>query len=534
MNAGNVLLDVEHLLVRTGCDDTSAVLASNVSFKLHHGRIHGLVGESGSGKTMIANAVAGLLPEGVQASGRILLQGTNLLALPEGAARQIRNAHIGYIFQNPKAALNPRLTIGYQLREALVPEVRRDEAASLKRVLSLLDEVGIPNAYARLTAYPHELSGGLAQRVVIAMALARDPQILIADEPTTALDMTIQAQILDLIDNIQTQRHFGVLLITHDMGIIHDRADDITVLSGGQIVESGLRRTIFEAPKAIETRNLIEGALLDESLPATDDASPAGSCIYSVRNLKKSFVTQSNHRSTLHALDDVCLDLRQGRSLGIVGESGSGKTTLARILLGLEIPDSGQILYKGDDIARLSRQSRRGWRRSIQFVFQDHWASLNPYQTIFESISEPLRAEGIGREERARRVLEVMQDVSLPQHLAARRPGELSGGQLQRAAIARALVVRPQILIADEPVASLDVTVQARILRLLEHLKAEFGINYIIISHDLRIVKRISQDVIVMKDGVIVERGTTRDIFSKPQHAYTQKLLAATPGGMRS
>lgn len=530
MSNNNTLLEIKDLTISTETSGKIHLLADKISLQLDQGSIHGLVGESGSGKTMIANAIAGLLPDNIKATGSITLQNANLLDYDATAARAIQTANIGYIFQNPKAALNPRLTVGDHLREALPSEIRKDETHALQRAIALLDEVGIANAYARLAAFPHELSGGIAQRVIIAMALARDPVILIADEPTTALDMTIQAQILDLIDRIQSQRHFGVLLITHDMGIIHDRADAITVLSQGRIVESGPCEAVFAAPQAQETKNLIEGALLDEALPETSDVDNSDRPVYAVKNLRKSFVTNATRKTYVHALDDISLNIFKGRSLGIVGESGSGKSTLARMLLGLDRPDSGEITYQGTNIGQLSREKKKQWRRSIQFVFQDHWASLNPYQSIFESIAEPLRAEGMSRAQRLARVFQVMQDVSLPERLAERKPAQLSGGQLQRAAIARALAVRPQTLIADEPVASLDVTIQSKILKLLEHLKAEFGINYIIISHDLRIVKRISQDIIVMKDGVIVEQGRTKDIFTNPQHDYTRKLLAATPG----
>lgn len=524
------LIQVSDLTIRTRARGQSVTIADGISLSVKAGEIHGLVGESGSGKSMIANAIAGLLPGEIEAIGNISLGGSNLLELDAEPARAIRNRQIGYVFQNPKAALNPRLTVGSLMREALPRDLRGDEQASLRRTLSLFDEVGIPRAYDRLSAYPHELSGGLAQRVVIALALACNPEILIADEPTTALDMTIQAQILDLIGTIQSHRHLGVLLITHDMGIIKDRAHDVTVLAHGRIVETGSKQRIFERPLAGETRNLIEGALLDQKLPDIIAPSVLSEPLYSIRYLRKSFATGAGGKASLRALDDISLDIQRGRSLGIVGESGSGKSTLARSLLGLEKPDTGKIVYDGEEIATLSRGKKRQWRRAVQFVFQDHWASLNPHQTIFESIAEPLRSDGLNREKRAARVREVMRDVSLSEHLASRRPSQLSGGQLQRAAIARALAVHPQVLIADEPVASLDVTVQARILKLLEDLKTNLGINYIVISHDLRIVRRITEDIIVMKDGVIVERGATREVFSNPQHAYTKQLLEATPG----
>jgi len=533
MSGPETLLDVRDLVVRAGAHPQASALVDAVSFTVAHGQIHGLVGESGSGKTMIANAVAGLLPAGLNATGAIRLLGDDLLAPDAPAARRLRTDRIGVVFQNPKAALNPRLTVGHHLREALRPDLRRDEPAALERALSLLAEVGIPDAYARLAAYPHELSGGLAQRVVIAMALARDPQLLIADEPTTALDMTIQAQILDLLGRIQSQRRFGVLLITHDMGVIHDRADVVTVLSQGAIVETGARADIFERPQSAATRALIEGALLEERGAAPEPADVPGPLAYSVQGARKTFVTRTARKADVRALDDVSLDVRQGRSLGIVGESGSGKTTLARVLLGLETLDTGRVSYGGTDIASMTRDARKRWRRSVQFVFQDPWSSLNPHQSIFDSIAEPLRAEGLSRQERAGRVLEVMREVSLPGHLASRHPAQLSGGQLQRAAIARALIVRPRILIADEPVASLDASIQARIIALLDRLRTDSGIDFIVISHDLRIVKRISHDVIVMKDGAIVERGPTAEVFADPKHEYTRQLFAATPGRAR-
>jgi len=525
----DVLLRVRDLSVRAE-NGHGPTLVDSVSLTLEHGRVHGLVGESGSGKSMTASAIAGLLPAGTRASGSVLLGEVDLLQVDQRRARDLRTSTFGFVFQNPKAALNPRLTVGQQLHEALDPQVRSDVPASVARSLQLLDEVGIPAARDRLSSYPHELSGGLAQRVVIAMALARDPQLLIADEPTTALDTTIQAQILDLIDGLRDHRRFGVLLITHDMGIVGDRADDITVLSRHRVVEQGATAEVLENPRAEQTRLLIAGARLGDGGTAPDAA--AGEELFVLSNLTKTFITHTPHRSTLTALDDVSVRVSTGRSLGIVGESGSGKTTLARILLGLETADSGTVEFQGTDVSRLGRREARERRTAVQFVFQDPWASLNPHLTILESLAEPLRAARWSPAARRARVAEVLEEVSLDAALAERHPRQLSGGQLQRAAIARALVLRPRVLVADEPVASLDVTVQARIIALLERLRDEFGLTYVLISHDLRIVKRLCHDVIVMTEGVVVERGATATVFDNPQHAYTRTLLNAIPGGI--
>lgn len=520
------LLEVRDLLVRAG----SATLVSGVSLDVSVGTIHGIVGESGSGKSMTASAIAGLLPHGVTAHGAVLLNGTDLSVLPATAARRARTEQIGFVFQNPRAALNPRIPVGKQLWEALTPRTRASEAGSVRRALQLLDEVGVPRAQERLSAYPHELSGGLAQRVVIAMALARDPKLLIADEPTTALDATIQAQILDLIQTVQRERDLGVILITHDMGIVRDRTDDITVLADHTIVEQGRSSLILDRPQRAKTRALIAGANLGDTFAVAPTTAPEPP-ICEVIAVGKTFEsTVREGRVAVAALDDVSVRIQPGRSLGIVGESGSGKTTLARLLLGLEQQDSGRVLFRGENVSSLDRVASRHWRAAVQYVFQDPWSSLNPHLSVGASIAEPLRGAGWSRADRERRVVEVMGEVALPADLGSRRPAQLSGGQLQRAAIARALALRPRLLIADEPVASLDVTVQSRIIALLERLREEFGLTYVLISHDLRVVRRLTHDVVVLRDGKILERGSTEAIFTNPQHAYTKELLAAIPG----
>ncbi|MDR1511926.1 MAG: ABC transporter ATP-binding protein [Propionibacteriaceae bacterium] len=524
------LLSVRHLTVEAHHGGRDLVLVNDVSFAVEAGRTHGLVGASGSGKTMSALAVSGLLPPGVTSRGSVKIQGQELSDLSRREARALRTSRIGFVFQSPKTALNPRLTVGDQVREALTRELRLDEPAALRRALELFDEVGIPRAYDRLSAYPHELSGGLAQRVVIAMALARDPLLLIADEPTTALDATIQAQILDLIDAIQARRRFGVLLITHDIGVILDRADDLTVMADHKVVEQGLTRDIVDNPQTEATKVLLEGATLGQGELA-DEAQPEAEPIFRADQASRTFVTSSTGRRIhVKALDDVTLAVRVGQSVGIVGESGSGKTTFARCLVGLEHLDEGAITFHGRPLSELGRREERTWRTEVQFIFQDPWSAFNPHDPVIDSVAEPLRALKTPKAERRAAVLKALADVAFPTELAGRIPGKLSGGQLQRAAIARALVVEPKLLIADEAVSSLDVAVQTRIIDLLAELKKTRQLTYVFISHDLRVVKRLCEHVVVMRDGRIVEAGSARQVFNRPTHPYTRELLDAVPG----
>jgi peptide/nickel transport system ATP-binding protein len=508
-------LVVRNLNVRNAY--THSPLVSNLNFEIPVGRTLGIVGESGSGKTLTAMSVAGLLPPTVTATGIVELDGKALSIENPETTRDLRTTLIGVIFQNPSTALNPRLTVGAQLAEALSPEIRRVPRRTAQRCLDLLDEVGMREARQKLIAYPHELSGGLAQRAVIAMALARSPKLLIADEPTTALDVTIQAQILDLVATLQSQHGFGVMLITHDMGVIRDRADNVLVLAAGRSVEQGSAKKLFEAPASKEAKVLLRASEIvfaSKVQPADELAAP----LVAVRNVTKRF---SNRHQ---ALAGVSLTVKSGQSIGVVGESGSGKTTLARIIIGLESNDGGVV--EVDGIARVPRtRSPR-----IQYVFQDPYASLDPRIMIIDSVAEPLMAQGDSRLRAREKSETLLTEVGLHSALWYKPPTELSGGQRQRVGIARAIAPNPKLLIADEPVAALDVTVREHILSLLEELRERRKMAQIMISHDLSVVARFCDEVIVMKDGSIVETGPIRQIFEDPKHIYTRELLSAVPG----
>lgn len=506
---------VKNLNVRNA--QTQSPLVSDLTFEIALGRTLGVVGESGSGKTLSAMSVAGLLPPTVVATGNVELEGKVLSVESPATTRDLRTGLVGVIFQNPSTALNPRLTVGDQLAEALSPEIRRDRRQTAQRCLDLLNEVGMRNARQKLIAYPHELSGGLAQRVVIAMALARSPKLLIADEPTTALDVTIQAQILDLVATLQAQHGFGVMLITHDMGVIRDRADNVLIMAAGRAVEQGTAKDLFEAPASKEAKALLRASELvfgSKARPASDHAAP----LVSVKGLTKTF--SNGHQ----ALAGVNLTVKPGQSIGIVGESGSGKTTLARIIAGLERNDGGIVEVGG--VVRPPRTRSP----SIQYVFQDPYASLDPRIAIIDSVAEPLMAQGDSRPLAREKSEPLLKEVGLHSSLWYKPPTQLSGGQRQRVGIARAIAPNPQLLISDEPVAALDVTVREHILALLEDLQERRQMAQIMISHDLSVVARLCEEVIVMKAGSIVEMGPIRQIFENPKHVYTRELLSAIPG----
>ena len=518
--SGHRLLSVARLSVSE--PRAGRMLCGPLSFGIDHGRTLGIVGESGSGKTLTAMAVAGLLPGHLAAEGHVALDGATLPTGDAAASRDLRTAYTGVVFQNPSTALNPRLTVGAQLAEALAPDVRRDQARAVARCLTLLDEVGIREPERKLTAWPHELSGGIAQRVVIAMALARQPKLLIADEPTTALDVTVQAQILDLIAGLQRRHRFGVLLITHDMGVIRDRADEVVVMAGGRVVEHGGTEALFAAPRSNEAKTLL--AASEFVLPEWND--PAGTApgtppLLEARGVRKTF------RKGPQALAGVDLVVRPGISLGIVGESGSGKSTLARIIAGLERADAGAI--------RLDGEIRRPGTRSdlVQYVFQDPYSSLDPRLAVVDTVAEPLRAKGMRKADALKAARTLLDEVGLDPSLWERLPGRLSGGQRQRVGFARAIATRPKLLIADEPVAALDSTSRERVLALVQRLQARHGTAQLLISHDLSVVARLCSEVVVMRAGEIVERGPTRRIFETPAHPYTRQLLEAVPGRRR-
>ncbi|UJP39461.1 dipeptide ABC transporter ATP-binding protein [Cellulomonas palmilytica] len=519
-----------------GRDSEPVPIVRGVSLDVPAGSVVGLVGESGSGKTLTALAVAGLLPAGVEVwSGGVDVVGRDVRALAPRDRRAHLAAHVGVVFQNPTPALNPRLRIGRQVAEALPAGTPR--RAAREQVAQLLRDVGIDDVAKTAHAFPHELSGGLNQRVVIAMALARSPRLLIADEPTTALDVSVQAQVLDLLDDLRERHGLGVLLVSHDIGVIADRTHHVHVMSQGVVVESGPTRDVLERPQHEYTQRLLaavpsrlERARVTPraSSPAADEVAPQ----LVVRDLRRAFALRGAHGRTRHvALDGVDLTIRQGAALGLVGESGSGKTTLARIVVGLERADSGTVEHDGLDATRLDRAQRRAWRRDVQYVFQDPYGSLDPRLTVAQTLREPLELTlGLSRREAERQVADLLDEVELPRAFAQRLPGELSGGQRQRVGIARALATRPRLVVADEPVSALDLSVQARILRLLERLRAERGLTYLFISHDLGVGRFLCDDVVVLRAGRIVEQGRTRDVLDDPQHPYTRALVAAVPG----
>lgn len=529
LNQPAPLLDVRGLTVATA---RGAELVQDITFSVTAGSSLGIVGESGSGKTMTAMAVAGLLPPTVAVTaGSIRVTGRDVTSRTDTERRELLRDTFGVVFQNPTVALNPRLTIGTQLREALSPEFGRNRSLARARSLELLDHVGVPRAAERLTAYPHELSGGLNQRIVIAMAVARRPKILIADEATTALDVSVQKQVLDLIDRLRAELDLAVLLVSHDMGVIADRTDDVLVLQDGKRVEQGPVVQVIAEPKHAYTRTLLD------AVPRLDAAAPPQPpddrpVLVEARDLVRTFPAHGQGHGVIRAVDHVDLTLRSGQALGVVGESGSGKTTLARILVGLDRPDQGRLNALGTPIRGATIARRRRQLRDVQYIFQDPWSALDPRQTVREIVAEPIRIAGTPDQRRQadRLVADLLEDVRLPVSYAERKPHQLSGGQRQRVVIARALALGPRVVVADEPVSALDLSVQATVLDLLTRLREEHDLSYIVISHDLAVVKQLCTDVIVMRDGRVVESGRTDDLFTAPTDPYTRLLLDAIPG----
>lgn len=530
------VLTIENLHVTVGSDDDRTTVVRGVSLDVHAGETVGLVGESGSGKTMTALGVVDLLPRAARIeSGRVLVAGTDVTALDTRARRRVTSSDVGVVFQNPTASLNPRLTISTQVVEA-VPRALGSTRARRARAAELLDAVGIPNVGKTLSAFPHELSGGLNQRVVIALALARSPKLLIADEPTTALDVSVQAQVLDLIDRLKAEFGLAVLLVSHDIGVIADRTGRVNVMNDGVVVESGTAREVLSSPRETYTRTLLSatpGQLVRPAptAPSDNETRP----LVEVRGVRRQFsVAQPGKlRRVSHvALDGVTLKISRGQALGVVGESGSGKTTLARQIVGLDKPDSGSIAFEDADLNSLGPAERSRWRREVQYVFQDPYGSLNPRLTVEQSIAEPLRYNGVDLKGATvdARVSSLLDEVELPKSFRNRRPHELSGGQRQRVGIARALANEPSLIVADEPVSALDLSVQARILRLLQRLRAERRLTLVLISHDLAVVRYLCDDVVVLRHGVVVEQGATEDVYVNPQHSYTKALLDSVPG----
>ncbi|WP_143190209.1 ABC transporter ATP-binding protein [Aureimonas altamirensis] len=524
----------DDILTLTGLDVTFATedgpvhAARGVSFGVRRGETLAVVGESGSGKSQTMMAVMGLLAANGHATGSARYHGTELIGLPPKELNRYRGARISMIFQEPMTSLDPLYTVGRQIREVIRHHNPMPGRAARARALELLALVGIPEPERRIDAYPHELSGGQRQRVMIAMALANEPELLIADEPTTALDVTVQAQILDLIASLQKRLGMAVLLITHDLGVVRNYASRVVVMRRGEVVETGPASTIFDHPQHDYTRMLIAAEPAGRKPPV-----PAGTpSILSARDVSVDYLLRGNGflRGTrlFRAVDKISLDLKRGQTIGIVGESGSGKSTLGRAILRL-VPSEGRILFEGQEIGTRDKAAMRPLRRELQLMFQDPYGSLSPRLTVGEVITEGLLVHepSIGKAERDRRAAAALEEVGLPPSARNRYPHEFSGGQRQRIAIARAIILKPKVIVLDEPTSALDRSVQVQIVALLRKLQDEHGLSYVFISHDLSVVRAMSDHIMVMKDGMLMEEGGTDDIFTRPKADYTRSLIAA-------
>lgn len=529
------LLSVEHLRVCFHSREGVAVAVDDVSFSVEAGQVLGIVGESGSGKSVACYSLLGLVPTppGRIENGRALFEGRDLLAMTEKQLRQIRGFRISMIFQDPMTSLNPYMRIGDQLVEPLHRHHKVSRREARERAVAMLEEVGIKEARKRIDSYPHEFSGGMRQRVMIAMALIAEPDLLIADEPTTALDVTVQAQILQLIKRLQRSYNLTVVFISHDLGVVADMADHILVMKDGQVVERGAPDKIFHASEHPYTQKLI-AAIPTSGKPVASVAELSGEALLQVRQLYTVFPLHGGglfkRREYLEAVKRVDLSIRKGEILGLVGESGSGKSTLGRSIMRLVDSQSGEILLEGRDLRLLSDRALKEARRDFQMIFQDPYASLNPRMTVFDALAEPLLVHGLATRKTVKeKVNQLMDDVGLDRRAVRKYPHEFSGGQRQRIAIARALALEPKLVIADEPVSALDVTIQAQILKLLLDLAQRHNLTMLFISHDLAVVRYLCDRVAVMQAGEIVETAETEALFANPQHPYTQKLLSAIP-----
>ncbi|MBX6369153.1 MAG: ABC transporter ATP-binding protein [Rhodospirillales bacterium] len=525
------VLAVENLSIALpgGADRIRAV--EDVSFEVHRGEILCLVGESGSGKSVIAQTVMGLLPKALRVvGGTARLEGEDVLSAGKRRFRALRAARMSMIFQEPMTALNPVMSCGEQIDEVLRTHTRLGAAERRRRIHDILAEVQLPEPERMMASFPHQLSGGQRQRIMIAMALVLEPALLIADEPTTALDVTTQARILELIKRIQATHGTGVLFITHDFGVVAEIADRVAVLQQGRLVELGDTRQVLGDPQHPYTRMLIDA--VPSMTPRLRQREVGSTPVLRTRRLGKIYHDKSLFRRarTVHAVDGVEIEVRRGETLGIVGESGSGKSTVARCVARLIDPTEGEILIGEEDIAKLPAARLRGQRRRIQIVFQDPYRSLNPRRKIGQSIIEGPMNYGLSRAEALDRARALMELVRLDPAALDRYPHQFSGGQRQRICIARALAMEPELLIADEAVSALDVSVQAQVLGLLDDIRRKLRLAMLFITHDLRVAAQICDRIAVMHKGRIVEEGPVADVFAQPRHAYTQALLAAAPG----
>ena len=553
----SMLLSIQDLQVafrmgRTGGQMQRQLAVKGVSFDVPENSTVALVGESGSGKSVTAMSILNLLPSNAERQGRILFQGRDLLqaSLPELQA--IRGRDIACVFQDPMSSLNPVFDVATQICEPLMKHMGMTRRQALARAEELLNEVGIPEPKRRLKAYPHEMSGGQQQRVMIAVALACSPKLLIADEPTTALDVTIQRQVMELMARLKESHRMSLLFISHDLGVVGEISDQVVVMRHGQVRENAPVAQIFNDPQDAYTKALlacrpsltenparlmviddhIAGRAAANTAAVKDDSAPV---IMEVTGLRKSFWLKDGlfGRREFQAVKGVSFKLRRGHTLGVVGESGSGKTTMGLTLLRLHEPTGGQVMFDGQDLLKMSGADWQQMRRRIQVVFQNPYASLNPRFTIAQTLREPMEIHGIGTgtADREARAVALLKKVGLDEGAMAKYPHEFSGGQRQRIAIARCLTLQPEVLVLDEAVSALDVSVQAQVLNLLKDLQDEFGLSYIFISHDLAVVKFISDDVLVMQNGDVVEQATTRELIAAPREDYTRRLLGAVPRG---
>ena len=522
-NGSEPLLRVRNLSIEFFTRDHNVKAVQDVSFEVSRGETLAILGESGSGKSVSASAVMNLIdmPPGRISSGEIHFDGQDLLNANPRARRQINGRRIAMIFQDPLAALNPVFSVGWQIMETFQAH-HIDVADPRETAIQLLRRVGIPDAERRVDDYPHQFSGGQRQRVMIALAIALEPDLLIADEPTTALDVTIQAQILRLLLKLQQESNMAVLLITHDLGVVAEFADRVAVMQNGRIVETGTVREVLANPKHGYTQRLLSAIPGRYGFRPTNESS--GDCLIEVKGLTKRY-------GSFEALKNVDLRFRRGQTLGIVGESGSGKSTLSRAILGLEAWDEGEISYDGRAVSAMSKAELFALRRKMQVVFQDPTASLNPRMTVMQIISEPWRIHrgALPRSNWPSRIAELLTQVGLHPDHAMRYPHQFSGGQRQRIAIARALALEPEVIVCDEAVSALDVSIQAQVIDLLRELRRNLGLSLIFIAHDLPVVRDFCDELIVMKAGRVLERGPTERLFREPQDPYTQELLAASP-----
>jgi len=563
------LLHVKNLRVSFKGEDKRYIeTVKGISFDIPANTTVALVGESGSGKSVTSLATMGLLPVGqskIDEQSKIIFEGKDLLSLSRKDMRKICGKDIAMIFQEPMSSLNPVFTVGNQIAEVLCLHMGLNRKQARQRVLELLKEVGIPSPETKINAYPNQLSGGQQQRVMIAMAIACEPKLLIADEPTTALDVTIQKQIIDLLESLRKRRQMSMLFITHDLALVGEIADKVIVMRHGEIREQGAAEQVLEQPKDVYTRALLycrpqisqrpyrlpvtsdfmyqeDNILVEKSFDASEipqrkrGLNGDEQIILEVKDLKKSFYSRKGlfGKEEFQAVKGVSFKLAKGKTLGLVGESGSGKTTVGLLLMRLHQASGGQAFIEGKDILSLTEKEFAKYQRKIQIIFQNPYASLNPRFTVGQILLEPMQIHNIGKDDAERKqiALGLLERVNLPEQAYYRYPHEFSGGQRQRIAIARCLTLKPEILICDESVSALDVSVQAQVLNLLQDLQDEFGLSYIFISHDLSVVKYISDQVMVMNHGEVVEIANSDELYAHPQHDYTKRLLQAIPQGI--